>query len=76
MRIDTTARLVSVFGDQESFSDLVGLNGRLFLDVGNNWFGPSGSSESLTMDRKRMTQKGDTIRVSTKRGNVFVFKTK
>ena len=74
MKIDTTAKLIGVEGDQEEFADLIGETGRLFLSPGNNWFSPKGSGESLTMTRKRAAEKDGKIRVSTKLGNVFIFR--
>lgn len=74
MKIDTTAKLVGVEGDQEEFADMIGTTGRLYLNTGNNWFGPKGSSESITLTRKRVTRKDDKIRVHTKLGNVFTFR--
>lgn len=70
MKLDTTAKLVSVEGDQAEYADMIGQTGRLYLAPGNNWFG---SGESLTMNRKRASKKGDRVRVSTHLGNVFVF---
>lgn len=73
MKLDTTAKLVRVEGDQEEYADMIGQTGRLYLSPGNNWFAPSGWGESLTMSRKRASKKDDRIRVSTHLGNVFVF---
>ena len=73
MKIDTQAKLVKVEGNQAEYADMIGETGRLFLSPGNNWFAPTGWSESLEMKRKRATKKGNTIRVSTLLGNVFVF---
>jgi hypothetical protein len=73
MKLDTTAKLVSVEGDQAEYADMIGQTGRLYLAPGNNWFGPKGWGESLTMSRKRASKKGDRVRVSTHLGNVFVF---
>lgn len=73
-RIDTTARLVGVEGNQEEFADMIGTTGRLYLNTGNNWYGPKGSGESITLTRKRVTRKDDKVRVHTKLGNVFTFR--
>ena len=73
MKIDAQAKLVKVEGNQVEHADMIGQTGRLFLSPGNNWFAPKGWSESLEMKRKRVTKKGNTIRVSTSLGNVFVF---
>ena len=74
MKIDTTARLVSVEGDQEEFADMIGTTGRLYLNTGNNWYGPKGSASPLNLARRRVIRKGDKIRVHTKFGNIFTFR--
>lgn len=33
MKIDTTAKLVGVEGDQEEFADMIGTTGRLYLNM-------------------------------------------
>ena len=72
MKLDTTAKLVKMEGNQEDYADLIGLEGRLYLDKNNNWFGTSGGG-CLTLSRKKVTQKANLIRVSTHLGNVFYF---
>jgi len=74
MKLDTQATLVGVEGDQAEFADMIGQTGRLFLAPGNNWFGPKGWGESLTMTRKRASRKDDKVRVSTRLGDVFTFR--
>lgn len=74
MKIDTSATLVGVEGDQAEFADMIGTTGRLYLNTGNNWYGPKGSGESITLTRKRVTRKDDKVRVHTKLGNVFTFR--
>lgn len=73
MKIDTTAKLVAVEGNQEEYADLIGVTGRLHLNPKCcNWFGNGG--DSVEFRRKRVTRKEDKIRVHTKLGNVFVFR--
>lgn len=72
-------RLVAVEGDQEDFADLIGTEGVLRLDPvstdsGINWFNPTGSGETLTLSRKRVTEKNGKVKVFTKLGNVFTFR--
>jgi len=72
-------RLVEVRGDQEEYADLIGTEGELRLDPkstdsGINWYNPTGSGETLTLSRKRVTEKDGKVTVHTKLGNTFVFR--
>jgi hypothetical protein len=72
----TAVTLVDVRGDIEDFADLIGRSGKLRLSsdgVGSFCYG---GNDWLEFHRKRVTRKGDQIRVHTGMGNTFVFDTK
>ena len=71
-------KLIEVQGDQEEFSDLIGLTGTLRLDdkctdSAVNWFSPGGG-DVLSIVRKRVVEKDGKVSVFTHLGNKFVFK--
>lgn len=73
------AKLVGVEGDQEEYADLIGLEGKLRIDPKStdsaiNWFNPEGSGETLSLSRKRVSEKDGKVRVHTRLGNTFTFR--
>ena len=72
MDLNQKVRLDSVEGDQSEFSDLIGKTGQLFISDDHSWFNVKHGG-CVSLYRKRVTIKGDKIRVSTKLGNVFNF---
>lgn len=66
--------LSKVIGDQEEYGDLLGVRGKLKIDTGRATFFPNDRGDWLRMDRKRVTDSGDKITVSTRLGNKFVFR--
>jgi hypothetical protein len=67
------ARLIGVLGDQEEFSHLIGCEGDLRLADNRGTFLVGG--ESVQFAVRTLAREGRQVKVVTKRGNVFTFRT-